>query len=113
MLIQAFLTGSLFGLLTITAMAQQNWRVQVHGRTLDAETGKPVYCTVELYNADGEMLAITETNGDGGYALFVPSQKELEIKVAENGYRGTSMKLQPIPAGRKQRSLDIQLCPWK
>ena len=58
MLIQAFLTGSLFGLLTITAMAQLNWRVQVRGRTLDAKTGKPVYCTVELYNAQGRCLLL-------------------------------------------------------
>jgi hypothetical protein len=112
MITQAFLLGSLFGLMTITAMAQQNWRVQVYGKTLDAETGKPVYCTVELYNADGERLAITETNGDGNYAMFVPADSALEIKVAENGYRGTSMALNPIPAGRKERYMDIALEPW-
>ena len=109
---QAFLLGSLFGLLTITAMAQNNWRVHVHGRTVDAETGKPVYCTVELYDSTGQKLAIAETTGDGIYAMFVPAGSELEIKVAENGYRGKSMCLDPIPAGRKERELDIPLEPW-
>ena len=113
MLIQAFLMGSLFGLLTITAMAHSRWRVQLHGRTLDSETGEPVFCTLEVYDRNGEVVAQAESNAQGNFAIFVPSSKDLEIRVAENGYRGKTLSLRPIPAGKKYRHLDVDLMPWK
>ena len=80
MLIQAFLMGSLFGLLTITAMAHAKWRVQLHGKTLDSETGKPIFCTLEVYDGNGDVVAQTESNEQGNFAFFVPSSKGLKIR---------------------------------
>ena len=105
--------GTLFGLLTIVAMAHAKWRVQLHGRTLDSETGEPVFCTLEAYDPQGNRVATGEVDAEGNFAFFVPSSKELEIKIAENGYRGTSVMLQPLRAGRKAAMIDIPLTRWK
>ena len=67
---------------------------------------------LEAYDTSGNQIATAEVDSEGHFAFFVPSSEGLEIRVAENGYKGTSLSLQPIPAGRRERKLDINLIPW-
>jgi len=93
-------------------MAQDTLQVQLHGTILNATTGKPVYeALVEWYDASGHRQAITQSNSEGHYAMFISTTGPIELRVDENGYapyRESDIAFEP---GESAREHDLRLVP--
>lgn len=106
------LTLAVFVLSLNAAFTQDSPRVQIHGAVLDSLTGKPVYeALVEWYDADGRRQAITQSNSEGSYALFILAGRSAELRVAEQGYRPFVIKVPAFEQGEIARQLDLLLVP--
>lgn len=93
-------------------VAQDSVRVQLHGAVLDAVTHKPVFeALVEWYDADGKRQAITQTNSEGNYALFILAGSPIELRVKENGYEELIEQVPPFKPGESAREHDLRLVP--
>lgn len=102
-----------FLLLTaLPTMAQDTVRVQLHGAVLDAVTHKPILeALVEWYDAGGKRQAITQTNSEGNYALFVLAGQPIELRVKENGYEPLVEQVPPFKPGESAREHELRLVP--
>jgi hypothetical protein len=96
----------------VVAFSQDTLRVQVHGAVVDAGTEMPVYeAMVEWYDEQGQRQALTQTNSEGAYALFVRTTGVVELRVTENGYLPYRMVLPTIGPGESAREFTIRLVP--
>ena len=96
---------------SLAAAAQDSLRVQLHGLVVDATTDAPVYeALVEWYDAAGNRQAITQSNSEGNYALFVTTTGLLELRVEENGYAPYAERITIVP-GESAREFTIRLVP--
>ncbi len=94
------------------ALAQQPARVQVFGTVTDSLSGKPVYTTVEHYDPAGKRWALTEVNGEGRYALFVPAGEPFELRVAPlPGQQELRRTMPAVAAEALTFRLDLRLKP--
>ncbi|MEO8590908.1 MAG: carboxypeptidase-like regulatory domain-containing protein [Flavobacteriales bacterium] len=95
-----------------TAVAQDSLRVQLHGAVLDSLSGNAVLgALVEWYDGNGKRQAITQTNSEGRYALFLFSGQPIELRVTENGYRPFVELVPPFEPGESAREVDLRLVP--
>ena len=91
--------------------SQDSLRVQIHGLVVSAETEAPVFeALVEWYDASGKRQAITQTNSEGAYALFVRTTGQVELRVQENGYVNYSDTVEVHP-GESAHEHVIRLVP--
>jgi len=94
------------------AVAQDSLNVQLHGAVVDSTSGLPIYeALVEWYDAHGRRQAITQTNSEGSYALFVPAGQPIELRVTENGYQPYVAQVPPFEPGESARQVDLHLVP--
>ncbi len=94
------------------AAAQGPARVQVHGTVTDSLSGRPVFTTVEHYDLQGKRWALTEVNGDGHYALFVPAGQAFELRVVPlPGQQELRRCVQPLDSAARTFRLDLRLRP--
>lgn len=101
-----------FALLLTPVLAQDSVRVQIHGSVVDSVSRKPVYeALVEWYDADGKRQAITQSNSEGNYALFILAGQPAELRVTEQGYRPFVIKVPPFEPGESARQVDLLLVP--
>ena len=92
--------------------AQDTMRVQLHGTVLDAASAEPLpEVEVGWAASNGELQAVTFSNADGRYALFVKIPGEVVLNVDENGYAPLRMVIQDLQAGESARELDLLLLP--
>ena len=99
-------------LLLNTAFAQDSLRVQIHGSVMDSSSREPVYeALVEWYDADGKRQALTQSNSEGNYALFILAGQPAELRVTENGYEPFVIKVPPFKSGESARQVDLLLVP--
>lgn len=102
----------LFALSLNVVLAQDSLWVQIHGAVIDSVSRKPVYeALVEWYDANGKRQAITQSNSEGNYALFILAGQPAELRVTENGYRPFMMKVPPFRSGEIARQVDLLLVP--
>lgn len=102
---------ALFGAVAMV-QAQDGMRVQLHGAVVNAVTHAPLYeVLVEWYDVDGGRQAITQTNSEGRYALFVAGEEQVELRVKENGYKDFVFKVPPFEEGEQVRECDLRLEP--
>jgi len=93
-------------------LAQDTLHVQLHGTVLNATTGAPVLETlVEWYDASGHRQAITQSNSDGHYAMFISTTGPIELRVVENGYAPYREKDILFEPGESAREHDLRLVP--
>lgn len=86
--------------------------VQVHGTVTDSLSGKVAYTTVEHYDMTGKRWALTEVNGDGRYALFVPAGEPFELRVTPlPGQLELRRAMPAIAHGTRTFRLDLRLQP--
>ena len=94
----------------VFSKAQDSVRVQLHGVVLDSLSGAPVYeALVEWYDANGKRQAITQTNSEGHYALFLYAGQPIELRITENGYRPFMEMVPPFEPGESAREVDLHL----
>ncbi|HMC97918.1 MAG TPA: carboxypeptidase-like regulatory domain-containing protein [Flavobacteriales bacterium] len=94
------------------AFAQDSLRVQLYGSVLHAISGTPIHeALVEWYDGNGKRQAVTQTNSEGHYALFVSSGQPIELRVKENGYEPFVGSVPPFEPGESARELDLRLVP--
>lgn len=99
-------------LCSVAISAQDTLRVQLHGIVVNATTGKPVLeALVEHYDASGQRQAITQSNSEGHYALFVSANWPIELRVDENGYAPYREKDIIFEPGESAREHDLRLVP--
>jgi len=92
--------------------AQDTLRVQVHGVVVNAESNAPVFeALVEWYDGQGRRQAITQSNSEGNYALFVRTTGFVELRIAEDGYLPYKEELPLIEPGESAREFTIRLVP--
>ncbi len=92
--------------------AQDSVRVQLHGTVFDQISGVPVYeALVEWYDAKGERQAITQTNSEGHYALFLYAGQPIELRISENGYKSFLEMIPPFEPGESAREVDLYVVP--
>lgn len=97
-------------LFAVNLSAQDTVRVQLHGTVLDAASAEPLpEVEVEWATAKGELQAVTFSNSDGRYALFVTTPGEVVLKVEENGYAPLRMVIDDLGPGESARELDLLL----
>lgn len=95
-----------------TLQVQDSIRVQLYGSVMDEVTQQPVFETlVEWYNAAGKRQAVTQTNNEGRYALFVWAGEPIELRVTENGYEDFTETLPAFKAGESAREYVVRLIP--
>lgn len=96
----------------LSVHAQEKPRVQVYGTVTDSLSGRPVYTTIEHYDLAGERWALTETNSEGRYALFVPAEVPFELRVVPLPGRSELRHTLPaLPASARTFRLDLRLRP--
>jgi uncharacterized protein YfaS (alpha-2-macroglobulin family) len=99
-------------LLAVLAHAQSGQRVHVHGTVSDATTGKPlIAAVVEWVDESGTLQAVTQTNSEGGYGLFVNVGARVILRVKENGYVLSVDTLPPLDAADSDTRFDLRLFP--
>jgi hypothetical protein len=99
-------------LLAALSHAQSGQRFHVHGTVSDASTGKPlIAAVVEWVDHAGTLQAITQTNNEGGYGLFVPADAQVILRVKENGYRLLMDTLPALDAADTDTRFDLHLLP--
>lgn len=99
-------------LLTALSHGQSGQRFHVHGTVSDATTGKPLIAVVvEWVDHAGTLQAITQTNSEGGYGLFVPADAQVILRVKENGYLLTVDSLPALNAADTDTRFDLRLLP--
>lgn len=87
-------------------------RVQVYGTVTDSLSGKAVYTTIEHYDLAGKRWALTETNSEGRYALFVPANEPFELRVTPlPGERELRRTMAALPPSARTFRLDLRLRP--
>ena len=97
-------------LLAVLAQAQPSERVHIHGTVSDASTGKPLIAVVvEWVDTAGTLQAITQTNSEGGYGLFVPANAQVILRVKENGYSLLVDTLPALDAADTDARFDLRL----
>jgi hypothetical protein len=95
-----------------TLHVQDSIRVQLYGTVIDEVTQQPVFETlVEWYNSAGKRQAVTQTNDEGRYALFVWAGEPIEIRITENGYEDFAETLPAFEAGESAREFVLRLVP--
>jgi hypothetical protein len=97
----------------IAGLGAAQSRVQVYGRTQEATTGKPVYCSVEVFNSAGQLRALATTNEEGRYSFFIVSDSLWELRVNEDGYLPFCLALPPLVEATPTRELDLLLMPMR
>ena len=103
---------SVFALALSAVHAQDSLRVQIHGAVMDSSSRKPLFeALVEWYDANGKRQAITQSNSEGNYALFILAGQPAELRVTENGYRPFVIKVPPFKSGESARQVDLLLVP--
>lgn len=96
----------------VALMAQDTLHVQLHGTVLNTATGKPVYeALVEWYDARGHRQAITQSNSEGHYAMFIATTGAIELRVAEVGYAPFLESGIVFDPGESAREHDLHLVP--
>ncbi len=107
-----------FSLLLVGALcycsgrAQDTLRIQVHGMVANADTGAPVgEAMVEWFDDKDHRQAVTQTNSDGHYALFVRTTGMLILRVEEAGYTLLRDTLNGFVPGESAREHDLLLDP--
>lgn len=91
---------------------QDSIRVQLYGTVIDEVSQQPVFETlVEWYNAAGKRQAVTQTNDEGRYALFVWAGEPIEIRITENGYEEFIETLPAFKPGESAREFVLRLVP--
>ena len=103
----------LFGTLCAgSGLAQDTLHVQLHGTVLNASTGKPIYeVLVEWYDANGHRQAITQSNSEGHFAMFISTTGPIELRIDENGYAAYREKDIVFHPGESAREHDLHLVP--
>lgn len=92
--------------------AQDSVRVQLHGTVFDQISGVPVFeALVEWHDANGKRQAITRTNSEGHYALFLYAGQPIELRIKENGYLSFVEMIPPFEPGESAREVDLYLVP--
>lgn len=92
--------------------AQEVPRAQLYGAVIDSLSGMPVYeALVEWYDPAGKRQAIVQTNSEGRFALFVPRDQGIELRVTENGYRPLVIEFPLFEPGESAREVDLKLVP--
>ena len=91
-------------------MAQDTLRVQIHGMVLDSVSRTPL-AGVEWFDDDGQQQAVTISNADGRYAMFVRTAGNVDLRIAENGYRPFRTSIKDLRRGESARELDLVLRP--
>jgi hypothetical protein len=106
------LLSMLGAVLALVSLGQTRPLVQVYGTVTDSVSGKAAYTTVEHYDLAGKRWALTEVNGDGKYALFVPSGEPFELRVTPlPGQRELRRRLAALPPDARTFRLDLRLQP--
>jgi hypothetical protein len=96
----------------LVTLGQAPQRVQVFGTVTDSLSGRVAYTTVEHYDLAGKRWALTEVNGDGGYALFVPAGEPFELRVTPlPGQLELRRAVPAVPADARTFRLDLRLQP--
>jgi hypothetical protein len=99
-------------LLAALSQAQSGQRVHVHGTVSDATTGKPlIAAVVEWMDESGTLQAVTQTNSEGGYGLFVNVGGRVILRVKENGYVLSVDTLPAWDAADTDTRFDLRLLP--
>ena len=99
-------------LLALLSHAQSGQRVHVHGTVSDATTGKPlIAAVVEWVDESGTLQAVTQTNSEGGYGLFVNAGARVILRVKENGYRLLVDTLPALNAAEPDKRFDLRVLP--
>ena len=99
-------------LLAVLAQAQSGQRVHVHGTVSDATTGKPlIAAVVEWMDESGTLQAVTQTNSEGGYGLFVNVGGRVILRVKENGYVLSVDTLPALDAADSDTRFNLRLLP--
>lgn len=99
-------------LLGFVGNAQDVPRAQLYGAVIDSVSGMPVYeALVEWYDPAGKRQAIVQTNSEGRFALFIPREEDVELRVTENGYLPLRLDLPAFEPGESAREVDLQLIP--
>ena len=96
----------------VAATAQDTLHVQLHGMVVNATTGEPVYeALVEWYDDSGHRQAITQSNSEGHYAMFIATTGAIELRVQENGYAPFVESDIVFESGESAREHDLHLVP--
>lgn len=99
-------------LLAVLSHAQSGQRIHVHGTVSDATTGKPmIAAVVEWVDESGTLQAVTQTNSEGGYGLFVNAGARVILRVKENGYIPSMDTLPALNAADTDARFDLRLLP--
>lgn len=108
----ALFCNSSFAQDTTALQAKDSIRVQLHGTVIDEITQEPLYETlVEWYDSAGKRQAVTQTNNEGRYALFVWAGEDVELRIVENGYQDYAEVLPGFKAGESAREHVIRMVP--
>ncbi|MEZ4739518.1 MAG: carboxypeptidase-like regulatory domain-containing protein [Flavobacteriales bacterium] len=93
-------------------VAQDTLRVQIHGTVLDSISLAPLAeVMVEWFDENGRQQAVSISNTDGRYAMFVRTTGSLDLRVEENGYRPFRTTVKDLRRGESARELDLRLRP--
>jgi len=109
---RAAITLSVGVLLATASLAQV--RVQVYGTVTDSLSGRPVFTTVEHYDLNGKRWSLTEVNGDGRYALFVPAGVPFELRAEPLPGEAPLRRIVPaVDSTARTFRLDLRLKPLR
>ncbi len=83
---------------------------EISGRTIDKETGQPIWGAIVRIESDGQLLAETTTDKDGSFRLTQDIQGEKQIQVSATGYnRHTeTLAIKPDSTHKLEISLSSQ-----